>query len=76
MAGISILDLQRCLHSHDSLLCGAYQYGDADRGSKYTATSRIILLSDEPRTALRITRAGDPVEAPVRTGCRDGVQGG
>jgi hypothetical protein len=42
----SLLDLRRCLHSHDSLLSGAYEYGDANRGLKYTAISRTI-LSDE-----------------------------
>lgn len=56
MAGIPILDLQRCLHSRDSLLSGAYEYGDANRGSKYTTTSRTILLSDEPRTAVPVMR--------------------
>jgi hypothetical protein len=40
--------LQRCLHSHDSLLPSAYEYGDANRGLKYTAISRTILVSIQP----------------------------
>jgi hypothetical protein len=51
MAGIPILDLQRCHHRHDSLLSGAYEYGDANRGLKYTTISRTI-LSDETGTAV------------------------
>jgi hypothetical protein len=48
--------LQRCLPSHDSLLPSAYEYGDANRGLKYTAISRTI-LSDESGRRLSAARS-------------------